>query len=133
MLKMSGAGVEEAKALLAAYFQDSPASGDWFVCSAEEGRKAFLHRFAVAGAAIRYATVHDKLVEGMVALDIALPRNTARWQEALPPALDNQCLVKLYYGHFFCHVFHQDYVIRKGSNSRTFKAELLAIPRCSGC
>ena len=127
MLKMSGGGVEEAKALLAAYFQDSPASGDWFVCSAEEGRKAFLHRFAVAGAAIRYATVHDKLVEGMVALDIALPRNTARWQETLPPALDDQCLAKLYYGHFFCHVFHQDYVIRKGGNSRTFKPELLAI------
>ncbi|WVM91181.1 hypothetical protein ULG90_13270 [Halopseudomonas pachastrellae] len=21
---------------------------------------------------------------------------------------------KLYYGHFFCHVFHQDYIVRKG-------------------
>ncbi|XPE64803.1 hypothetical protein ACNKHU_13125 [Shigella flexneri] len=29
------------------------AEGDFFVCTPEEGNKAFLHRFAAAGAAIR--------------------------------------------------------------------------------
>ena len=22
----------------------------------------------------------------------------------------------MYYGHFFCHVFHQDYIVRKGND-----------------
>lgn len=128
MLKMSGAGVEEATAFLSQYFGKNGQSsqGDWFICSAEEGRKAFLHRFAAAGAAIRYATIQSKQTEGMVALDIALPRNATEWQEILPQPLQDKCLARLYYGHFFCHVFHQDYVIRKGVDPKTCKDELLA-------
>ena len=128
MLKMSGGGVEEASVFLSRYFAKNGRSshGDWFICTAEEGRKAFLHRFAAAGAAIRYATVHSKQAEDMVALDIALPRNARQWQETLPQALQDKCLVRLYYGHFFCHVFHQDYVIRKGEDPKACKAELLS-------
>ncbi|MET0288500.1 MAG: D-lactate dehydrogenase [Pseudoxanthomonas sp.] len=90
--------------------------GDWFQCDAEEGRKAFLHRFAIAGAAIRYRDVHRDTVEDIVALDIALRRDDRHWEETLPPALDTQIIAKLYYGHFFCHVFHQDYIVRKGAD-----------------
>jgi len=90
--------------------------GDWFHCDAEEGRKAFLHRFAIAGAAIRYRDVHRSTVEDIVALDIALRRDERQWQEHLPEALESQIIAKLYYGHFFCHVFHQDYIVRKGTD-----------------
>ena len=127
MLKMSGEGVEEANAFLSDYFGSSkPRQGEWFICTAEEGRKAFLHRFAAAGAAIRYTIIHRTQAEDMVALDIALPRNTIEWQETLPKALQDRCLARLYYGHFFCHVFHQDYVIRKGEDPKALKDELLA-------
>ena len=127
MLKMSGSGVQEAETYLKTLFSDATnkAQGDWFICTGEEGKKAFLHRFAAAGAAIRYATVHDKQAADMVALDIALPRNTQDWFEVLPEALDKQCLSKLYYGHFFCHVFHQDYVVAKGYDAKKFKHDLL--------
>lgn len=60
-------------------------SGSYFVCSEEEGRKAFLHRFAIAGAAIRYRDTHRSEVEDIVALDIALRRNDREWVEQLPP------------------------------------------------
>jgi len=126
ILKMSGEGVHEAKELLASYFRQSD-RGDWFSCSADEGKKAFLHRFAAAGAAIRYANLNASRVGEVVALDIALPRNMASWEETLPQRLDAQCLEKLYYGHFFCHVFHQDYLIRKGSDVRAFKEDLLRV------
>ncbi len=124
MLKMSGDGISEAKVFLSAYFQQA-GKGGWFVCSPEEGKKAFLHRFAAAGAAIRYANVNPSRVGDMVALDIALPRNTVSWEETLPQRLDEQCVEKLYYGHFFCHVFHQDYLVKKGSDPKAFKADLL--------
>lgn len=37
--------------------------------------KGFLHRFAAAGAAVRYHAVHADQVEDILALDIALRRN----------------------------------------------------------
>ncbi|MFC0218677.1 D-lactate dehydrogenase [Pseudochelatococcus lubricantis] len=88
--------------------------GDFFECDDSEGRKAFLHRFAVASAAIRYRETHRSTVEDIVALDIALRRNDQDWFEQLPADIEDKLVSKLYYGHFFCHVFHQDYIVRKG-------------------
>lgn len=105
----------------------SPAQSGWFVCTPDEGRRAQLHRFVAAGAAIRYRAVHRKTTSGLVALDIALRRNDMEWLEALPPGIDNAMAVKLYYGHFFCHVFHQDYVVKAGHNAEEIKAKLLAL------
>lgn len=92
----------------------APQGGDYFLCDEDEGRKAFLHRFAVAGAAIRYRDTHRSEVADIVALDIALRRNDRDWVEQLPSEMDQQMLHKLYYGHFLCHVFHQDYIVKKG-------------------
>ncbi len=90
------------------------AHGAFFECTPEEGTKAFLHRFAAAGAAIRYRAIHRRSVEDMVALDVALPRNCTSSFEELPDSIESKLLHKLYYGHFFCHVFHQDYLVKKG-------------------
>jgi D-lactate dehydrogenase len=125
LLKMAGPGVEEARRYLEKYFTD--AEGEFFVCTAEEGRKAFLHRFAAAGAAIRYHAVHADQVEDILALDIALRRNDPEWFETLPPEIDSQLVYKLYYGHFMCHVFHQDYVVKKGVDSHALKEQMLEI------
>jgi D-lactate dehydrogenase len=112
MLKMPAAALEVTRQLLRSLFPS--ASGDWFECTEDEATKAFLHRFAAAGAAVRYRAVHPDTVEDIVALDVALPRNASDWFETLPPEVDAAIEHKLYYGHFLCHVFHQDYVIRKG-------------------
>lgn len=112
LLRMGGAGIAEARAYLGGLFPS--ASGDFFECDPDEGKAAFLHRFAVAGAAVRYRAVHPDAVEDIVALDIALRRNDRDWVERLPPAIEARIEKKLYYGHFFCHVFHQDYVVKKG-------------------
>ena len=49
-----------------------------------------------------------------MALDIALKRNDRAWLETLPESMEEQIVHKLYYGHFLCHVFHQDYIVKKG-------------------
>lgn len=112
IVKVAEEGIEEARDMLGELF---PAAGDhWFECTPTEATKAFLQRFAVASAAIRYRTMRGAKVGEIVALDIALRRNDQSWQEHLPPEIAGQIDIALYYAHFFCHVFHQDYVLKPG-------------------
>lgn len=115
ILKMAGEGIDEARTYLGSIFPSK--QGDFFECTTSEGEKAFLHRFAAAGAAVRYRAVHAREVQDIVALDVALPRNTQAWFETLPAEVEAPILHKLYYGHFFCHVFHQDYIVAKGHDT----------------
>ena len=108
MLPWAGAACE-ARGYLATRFPS--ATGDFFECTPAEGKAAFLHRFVVAGAAVRYRAVHPREVEDIVALDVALRRNDRDWLERLRRRSTRRSSSKLYYGHFFCHVFHQDYVV----------------------
>ena len=126
ILKMGGKGVDEARAYLQKEFADS-SKGAFIECDVKLAQAAMLLRFAVASAAIRYRSVHEDEVEDIVALDIALRRNDEDWFEKLPPELDAKILHKLYYGHFMCHVFHQDYVIKKGYNCEEIEEEMLKI------
>ncbi len=125
IVKMGGGGVDEARAFLKDYFANH--SGAYFECNAEEAQAAMLHRFAVASAAIRYRAVHDDEVEDLVALDIALRRDDRDWYEHLPKEIDDKIIHKLYYGHFMCHVFHQDYVVKKGNDCMALEHEMLAV------
>lgn len=124
ILKMSNDGINEAKHYFANFFSDE-AKGEYFICTPEEATKAFLHRFAAAGAAIRYQTIHSKSVGDILALDIALRRNDLDWVEKLPEAITSQIEKSLYYGHFFCHVFHQDYILKKDVDAQAVKRQML--------
>lgn len=126
IVKMGGKGVNEAREFLKTYFSDST-KGGYFECNAIETQAAMLHRFAVASAAIRYRAIHEKEVEDIVALDIALRRNDSEWFEHLPPEIDHKISHKLYYGHFMCHVFHQDYIVKKGNDCVELEHEMLKL------
>lgn len=125
LLKVSERDAGATGMLLEDFF--STREGAFFACDANEGRKAFLHRFAVASAAVRYREVHRDAVEDIVALDIALRRDDRDWVEVLPPGLAQVMLVKLYYGHFLCHVFHQDYIVAKGTDVHAVESRMLEL------
>lgn len=125
MLKMSGEGNAEAEAYLTELFKE--AEGDFFICSPKEGADAFLHRFVAAGAAIRFQEVHQDEVDDILALDIALRRNDMDWFEELPEEISSQIVHKLYYGHFMCHVLHQDYILKKGVDAHDLKKKMLKL------
>lgn len=127
IVKMSNAGIAEAKQYFVRYFAENNNSGEFFECTEEEASKAYLHRFAAAGAAIRYQTLNAKKVGDILALDIALRRNDTDWVEELPDNISSQIEKRLYYGHFFCHVFHQDYILKKGVDPVKLKQQLLAL------
>lgn len=123
MLRVSASAVEETRHALASIFPSG--QGAYFECTDEEGEKAFLHRFVTAGAAIRYRAIHRDEVEDIIALDIALRRNDLNWFEQLPAEVSSAISHALYYGHFFCHVLHQDYVVRKGADLVRLKQSML--------
>jgi len=126
LLKMSDEGIAPVKAWLNDYFAD-PAQGSFFACTAEESQSAFLHRFAAAGAALRYQIIHQHRVGELLSLDIALRRNDLDWFEHMPDDLADCFEQRLYYGHFFCYVFHQDYVLKAGVDAAMVKQRLLAL------
>ena len=126
IVKMGGDGVQEARDYLTSYFKEG-SKGAFFECDAVETQAAMLHRFAVASAAIRYRAIHEKEVEDIVALDIALRRNDREWFETLPPEIDQKISHKLYYGHFMCHVFHQDYIVKKGYDCMELEHQMLEL------
>jgi D-lactate dehydrogenase (quinone) len=130
MLKMSGDGIRDAHRFLESMFPS--AQGDFFTCTDDEGEKAFLHRFAAAGAGVRFRAVRGREVEDMIALDVALKRNDRDWFETLPDEIASPILHKLYYGHFFCHVFHQDYMVRKGHNTLELEHQMWRLLNARG-
>lgn len=135
ILKMSDEGIAEATRYLSETFGadgHQGAENGYFICSEDEAKKAYLHRFAAAGAAIRYQVMHASEVEDILALDIALRRNDTNWVETLPADIQSQMVSTLYYGHFLCHVFHQDYILKKGADAKKIKAQMLALLKDKG-
>ena len=124
ILKVSVDSIDETVAYLDAFCDEQ--SG-YFECDDDEAQAAMLHRFAVASAAVRYRAVHSDTVDDIAAIDVALRRNDDDWFEVLPESLNQKILHKLYYGHFFCHVFHQDYIVKKGYDWQDVEHEILAL------
>ncbi|EOS96346.1 D-lactate dehydrogenase, partial [Erwinia tracheiphila PSU-1] len=52
--------------------------------------------------------------------------------EQLPAEFDDALVHRLYYGHFFCHIFHQDYIVRKGADVHALKEKMLSILNARG-
>jgi D-lactate dehydrogenase (quinone) len=111
---------------MAALLDDWLSGGDaLFECTPREAGHAFLHRFVIAGAAERYKAVHARRSGGVLSLDIALRRNDRDWFETLPPPIAEMVLHRIYYGHFLCHVLHQDYVLAPGADAAAVKTAML--------
>ncbi len=126
ILKMSDKGIDEALEYLSKNWKNECDSG-FFMCKASEGDDALLHRFAAGVAAGRYQMIHDNEVEGILSLDIALRRNDNNWFENLPDEISINLVQALYYGHFMCNVFHQNYIFKKDTDIQKMKSIMLNI------
>ena len=123
IIETSDESIDESREYFEAFFKKN--EGDFFECTDKEGKKAVLHRF-VAGSAIgRYHAIHQKEVGPMMSIDVAFPRNEKEWFENLPSEIEDQLEIKLHYGHLFCHVFHQNYIVKKGVDAKALKRKLL--------
>ena len=125
VIEMSDDGIEEAQKYFNEFFKYN--DGDFFICNDYEAKKASLHRFVSASAIGRYHILNSKSHGEMMSLDIAFPRNEKNWFEKLPKEIDEMLEIKLYYGHLFCHVLHQNYIVKKGVDGEKLKEKLLKI------
>jgi len=125
IIEMADEGIEEAQQFFDDFFKNN--DGNYFKCTEKEAKKALLHRFVAASAIGRYHALFAKDLGEMMSMDIALPRNEKHWFEQLPPHIDEKFIMKLYYGHLFCHVLHQNYIVKKGVDASALKQELLKI------
>jgi D-lactate dehydrogenase len=125
VIEMSDEGIVEAEKYFSEIFKNQ--DGDYFICNEFESKKASLHRFVSASAIGRYHILNSKNHGDMMSLDIAFPRNEKNWFEKLPKEIDELLEMKLYYGHLFCHVLHQNYIVKKGVDGGELKKKLLKI------
>lgn len=124
IIEMNNQGVDEARKYFDVFFATN--EGGYFECTEEEGEKAILHRFVAGGAIGRQQLMNHKNFGDIMTIDVAFPRNEKEWFETLAPELDELIAVKLYYGHLFCHVMHQNYILKKGVNAQQVKDAILA-------
>ncbi|GAA1740671.1 D-lactate dehydrogenase [Rothia terrae] len=132
ILTVSAAQQVESEALLKEFFETEKNLGDFFICTADEEKSANLNRFGAASAATRYAGVKRKELGELIPIDVALRRDDWDWHETLPPEIANQLDVTAYYGHFFCHVMHQDYVAKKGVDPHKLHDEIQELLEARG-
>ena len=125
IIEMSDNGITEARDYFIKFFKDKNA--DFFECNERESKKAMLHRYVSAGAFGRYFLMNKKKVGKMITIDVAFSRNQKNWFEKLPEKLDKLFIKKLYYGHLFCHVFHHNYILKKGVCPDKTMTEILKI------
>lgn len=130
VIEMSDDGINEANEYFKNFFASN--EGDFFICTNDEAEKALLHRFVAASAFGRYYALNEKKTGGTISMDIALPRNDKDWFEKLPPEIDDLLEMKLYYGHLFCHVLHQNYIVKKGVDAEKLRQKLLKIYEARG-
>ena len=102
-------------------------AGAFFECSPKEGDAALLNRLVAGGSPARYNLIHSKETNGMVTFDVALPRNYAKWYEFLPEDLLEQCAAPYRGGHFMCHVFHWDFVVKAGVDPQAIKTRMMSL------
>jgi len=125
VIEMTDEGIKEAEKYFNNFFKNN--EGDFFICNSKEAKKAMLHRYVSASAIGRYQALNKKNIGDMMSLDIAFPRNQKKWLEVLPKNIDDQIEYKFYYGHLFCHVFHHNYILKKGADGEKLKKQLLNI------
>lgn len=127
LLVVSGSQREETTQLLEQFFAAPEHEGAFFECDADEAQSATLIRFGVASAASRFFAMHRSEASAMVTFDVALRRDDEDWLEVLPPEIADQLLESVYFGHFFCHVLHQDHVAKKGVDPVALKKQMTAL------
>jgi D-lactate dehydrogenase len=123
IVEMSDDGINEAREYFTSFFNEN--EGSFFECDNTESKKAILHRFTAASAFGRYSILNKSRIGGTLSMDVAFPRNEKDWFEVLPDRISDMFEIKLYYGHLFCHVMHQNYIVKKNVDIDKLKSELL--------
>lgn len=124
IMEVSDDQTTETREFLTSFFAEPTRGGAFLLCTEAEAQGAMLQRFGAASAVGRYFNLNRDKVGGMITFDVALRRDEEDWLEVLPPEIADQLEVSVYYGHFFCHVMHQNHVAKKDVDTTALKAQM---------
>jgi D-lactate dehydrogenase len=60
----------------------------------------------------------------MVSLDVALRPDDEDWSSFVPEPVRSKVHTAVCYGHFFCHVFHLDYLVHRATDAEGVRESL---------
>ncbi len=123
ILKFDGSIEKEIHSISNQIFNRS--DNNFFECNKVEAKKITLNRYVFAGASARFANLEPRANSELLALDVAHKRNAESWVEKLPESIGKDIYKPLTVAHFFCQVFHREYLIKKGAKNSLVKKKLL--------
>lgn len=126
IIKANNEVIETTQNLLEGFYSQEN-EGEFFAADKKEGEAILLHRFVAGGAPMRYAIINGIDLKNIVPFDIALRRNDDGWHDLYPPEILNKIAAPNRLAHFFCMVFHHDFVLKPGIDPAEFKKEILAL------
>ena len=94
-------------------------------CEKKEGELTLLHRYVAGGAPKRVKIIENKNVGNIMAFDVALPRNCKNWHEIINQEILKDMAYEFKMGHFFCMVFHWDFILKKKTDEKKLKTKML--------
>lgn len=98
---------------------------EFIECDKKEGDALLLHRYVAGGAPKRIKILEDDNVGNIVAFDVALPRNCQNWHEIINDEILKDMSYQFKMGHFFCMVFHWDFILKKNTDQEKVKSKML--------
>ena len=98
---------------------------EFIECNKNEGELLLLHRYVAGGAPKRVKIMDKENVGNIMAFDVALPRNCKNWYEIINNDVLKDMAYEFKMGHFFCMVFHWDFILKKDSDPIKVKEKML--------
>ena len=95
------------------------------IVNSKDSKKLTLNRFVFAGATARCANLSKEANSELLPFDVALRRNDDNWYKDVAEDAKSDIFKTLTVAHFFCLVFHREYVIKKGKNNFKVKTKIL--------
>ena len=106
-------------------FKQNYESLDFHECNKKEGEDLLLHRFVSGIAPKKYQIINKSESGELLPLDIALPRNYDNWHSFINEEILSNSIQSFQMSHFMCMVFHWDFILKKGTDVKKVKSEIL--------
>ncbi len=126
IIQASDESIEEIRNIL---IEDKEKNYDYefLECNKKDGESLLLHRYVAGGAPKRIKIIEEENVGNIVAFDVALPRNCKNWHQIIDENVLKDMEYQFKMGHFFCMVFHWDFILKKNVNQEKVKEKMLAL------
>tara|TARA_Y100001968_G_C19450798_1_gene768443 strand:+ start:3248 stop:4948 length:1701 start_codon:yes stop_codon:yes gene_type:complete len=98
---------------------------NYFECNKKESDSAMLLRYVAGAAPARAKIIEGEDVGEILPFDVALPRNTKNWSDVIDKDIESYMSKSFKMGHFFCMVFHWDFIVKPNLDANKVKEIIL--------